>query len=300
MSYEHFLEGLAQRAGLPDSKTFLSTTHAEKYKFAITNRERGKGLVSRLSEYGIKIDGAKVLDVGCAYGGNTIEMTLAGATAVGIDIDEKWLKLGELNARGECSPTFYLCDASTKQARRLLQPHGPFDLVIVNDVFEHIFDTAGLLENVSSMVAKGGKLYFQVPNGLAPRFVLSEGHKKIFGISLLAPDYWPHFVKTPFHVYYRRWEYFHALFKEYGFDIELFESIQDMDEGWTRRKLGQEIKAITVEREKQQYTGHQGRFIDRALEAYFFELRQDLKSADWKTLKHKYRTAFWEGVITKR
>lgn len=299
MSYEQFLRGLAERVGLPDKETLVAF-FSERYKFAISNRERGKGLVSRLREYGIKIDGARVLDVGCAYGGNTIEMALAGATAVGIDIDEQWLKLAKANAEGECSPTFYHCDASTRQARSHLQPHGPFDIVIVNDVFEHVFDTAGLLENVTSLMAKGGKLFFQVPNGLAPRFVLSEGHKKVFGISLLAPDYWSHFVKTPFHIYYRRWEYFQALFNQYAFDVDLFDGIRDENHDWTRRRLGQEIKAITTERGKQQYAGHQARFIDHALEAYFFELRQDMKFANWKTLKRKYRTTFWEGLITKR
>lgn len=299
MSYEQFLDGYAAKVGLPN-KEILLADHRERYKFAITNRERGRSLVERLSNHGIKIKGAKVLDVGCAYGGNTIEMMHAGATAVGIDIDEKWLKLAEENARGECSPTLYLCDASTRAARSRLQPHGPFDLVIVNDVFEHIFDTAGLLENISSLMAPGGKLFFAVPNGLAPRFVLSEGHKKVFGISLLAPDYWSHFVKTPFHVYYRRWEYFAALFEKYGFNVELFDAIQDVDDAWTRRKLGQGIREITAEREKQRYEGHQALFIDRALQAYFFELRQDVKSADWTTLKRKYRTTFWEGIITKR
>ncbi|UYE95887.1 hypothetical protein KNLIENLN_00075 [Sinorhizobium phage NV1.1.1] len=299
MSYDRFLDGLAERVGAPGREALLAT-YAKRYEFALTNRDRGRALVERLSNHGININGAKVLDVGCAYGGNTIEMALAGATAVGVDIDEKWLKLAEMNAEGECSPTFYLCDASTRKARSLLQPHGPFDLVIVNDVFEHIFDTAGLLENLSSLMAKGGKLFFQVPNGLAPRFVLSEGHKKVFGISLLAPDYWSHFVKTPFHIYYRRWEYFAALFDQYGFNVDLFENINDADQDWTKRKLGQEIKAITVEREKQQYGYHQGLFIDRALDSYFFELRQDIRWADWKTLKRKYRTTFWEGVITKR
>ncbi|MCA1406537.1 class I SAM-dependent methyltransferase [Ensifer sp. IC3342] len=299
MSYEQFLDGLATLYGLPDQEALLST-HREQYKFSITNRERGKALVSFLSNYGAKVSGARVLDIGCAYGGNTIEMALAGAAAVGIDIDEKWLKLAEINAAGECSPTFFLCDASARKARTLLQQHGPFDIVIVNDVFEHIFDTPGLLDNIESLMAQGGKLFFHVPNGLAPRFVLSEGHKKIFGISLLAPDYWSHFVRTPFHIYYRRWEYFQALFERYGFDLELFDRLHDESDEWTRRKLHQEIKAINAKREEQQYDIHQMRFIDNALDAYFFELRQDIKNADWNTLKRKYRTTFWEGVLTKR
>jgi hypothetical protein len=97
---------------------------------------------------------------------------------------------GWFRANGHCSRSANAQISTLDSGREWMSDggHVTFDLVIVNDVFEHIFDTAGLLENLSSLMSKGRKLFFQVPNGLAPRFVISEGHRKGFGVRGYIPN----------------------------------------------------------------------------------------------------------------
>lgn len=98
-----------------------------------------------------------------------------GCHVVGIDVNDKWLRLAEANARDEAECEFIKCDASTYTARAQLAERGPFDLIIINDVFEHIYDTAGLLTNVRAVMSPDALFYYKVPNGWATRSVLSEG-----------------------------------------------------------------------------------------------------------------------------
>lgn len=300
MTYQHFVHALARQVRQPDAATFLESPEAKRYAFALSNRERGRALIKRLEDHGITINFSNVLDIGCAYAGNLIEMRLAGASGIGIDIDEKWLALAKQNARDECSINVMLCDASTREARERLKPFGPFDLVIVNDVFEHVYDTAALLENISSLITPNGRVFYQVPNGLATRAVMSEGHKKIFGISLLPPDYWSHFTPTPFHIYYRRWSYFNALFNHFGFRNTDIAPNHDEDLEWTRRKLQQDLREIreAYEEKVPGYNVHQARFMEGAMRKYEYELRSDLNTMGWEDLMKKYRQHFWEGILS--
>ncbi|MDR9395787.1 MAG: hypothetical protein RI571_15990, partial [Roseovarius sp.] len=91
------------------------------------------------------------------------------------------------------------------------------NVIIVNDVFEHIYDTASLLKNLSILAAPGCLLYYVVPNGLSTRFVISEGHKKVFGISTVDPDCWQFFISGRARIFYRRWPYFESQFSYFGF-----------------------------------------------------------------------------------
>jgi 2-polyprenyl-3-methyl-5-hydroxy-6-metoxy-1,4-benzoquinol methylase len=178
MAYAEFLEQFATAQGVASVDELLSK-HADRYAFQIGRRDRAKRAIQLLQDnFSIDFKGKKVLDVGCAYGSLSIEIAKLGATVVGIDISDKWLKLGEVNARGEADVKLINCDASTFAATKQLGEDGPFDIIIVNDVFEHIYDTAGLVANLSKLMAPGGRVYFKVPNGLATRDVLQEGHKR--------------------------------------------------------------------------------------------------------------------------
>ncbi|HYQ25624.1 MAG TPA: class I SAM-dependent methyltransferase, partial [Polyangiaceae bacterium] len=207
MAYEDFVAEFAAAQGIESSGVLLRD-YAEKYSFQIQSRERAKSMLATVLEHVGDVKGRRLLDVGCTYGAFAIEFAKAGAQVVGVDINDKWLRLAEANARNEVELPFLKCDAASHLAVATLRPHGPFDLVILNDVLEHIYDTAGLLANVRALLGHKGRVYFKVPNGLSTRHVLSEGHKKVYGISLIPPDYWQLFVKAPFQIYYRRRAYF--------------------------------------------------------------------------------------------
>lgn len=300
MGYQEFLAEFAEAQGVADVETLLGE-HATKYSFQINSRERAKDAITLLTDQlDIDWNGLRVLDIGCAYGSFTIELAKRGAKVVGIDINRKWLRLAEANARDEIEVAFILCDASTLEARDQLAPHGPFDLILLNDVLEHIFDTAGLLANLRALRAPGASLYFKVPNGLATRHVLQEGHKKVFGISLLAPDYWSHFVNAPFHVYYRRWPYFTALFREFGLSrMKLLNTNHDSDIDKTRAHIRNDLARIRRVLKPENFgTRFQYQAVRNACTYYFKEAEHDLATMDWADLHFKYRVTFWQGLVS--
>jgi 2-polyprenyl-3-methyl-5-hydroxy-6-metoxy-1,4-benzoquinol methylase len=298
MAYQDFLVALAREQKVPSVESLLAE-HADRYAFQINSRQRAANAVGILkSRLGEIRQGAKVLDVGCAYGSFSIELAKLGAKPVGIDISDKWLRLAAANAKDEVDVPFLHCDAANRSAIVTLQPYGPFEIVIANDVFEHIFDTAGLLHNLTSCMTENAIVYFKVPNGMATRSVLSEGHKKVFGISLLAPDYWPLFVGHPFHIYYRRWSYFSALFDAYGLEHATLNTVTDTSRDHTVRAIKRDLSAIRAKfREPDVRTAPTYRILFNACRAYIAEVEADIEALDWEILFRKYRVTFWEGFL---
>lgn len=298
MGYQEFLVEFARAQGVGDVETLLSE-HATRYSFQINSRERAKQAIALLGEeLGIDWRGLRVLDVGCAYGSFAIELAHVGALPVGIDINKKWLRLAAVNARGEADVPFIDCDAAAFSAREALAPHGPFDLVLLNDVFEHIYDTAGLLANLRALMAARAAVYFRVPNGLAVGHILLEGHKRVFGISLLAPDYWSKFVATPFHIYYRRWPYFPAMFGAFGFEKpRLFYVGRRRKLERTRARIRDDLNKIHAHLADPAHfeNAEQLAILRGACDYYFAEIGHDLATLDADALHFKYQMTFWTG-----
>jgi 2-polyprenyl-3-methyl-5-hydroxy-6-metoxy-1,4-benzoquinol methylase len=301
MSHLEFLQAFAEAQKVPDVQTLL-TTYADKYSFQIKSRERAIKVAQELSAVlGIDLKGKRVLDVGCAYGAFTIEFAKLGCHVVGIDVNEKWLKLAEANAQGEADCEFIRCDAATYTARKLLAEAGPFDVVIINDVFEHIYDTAALLDNLVAVMQPGAFIYYKVPNGLATRSVISEGHKKVFAISLLAPDYWQFFVTAPFQIYYRREAYFSALFAEKGFR-QIRDQVANTDPNieHTRRAIRSDISKIKQLLKRDKFAdANQYSYAREACKYYIDEVMEDLEKMEWQVLFRKYRATFWSGMLQR-
>jgi 2-polyprenyl-3-methyl-5-hydroxy-6-metoxy-1,4-benzoquinol methylase len=301
MSYQDFLAEFARAQGVGTVEALLGE-HAERYSFQINSRKRAQDAVDLLkTELQIDFAGKKVLDVGCAYGSHSIELAQRGAQVTGIDISNKWLGLAAANARGDAEVEFINCDASSRRAQNTLGPRGPFDLVLVNDVFEHIFDTAGLLRNLQLLMKPGAALYYKVPNGMATRSVLSEGHKKKFGISLLPPDYWHMYIAAPFHIYYRRMAYFDALFAQFGFVTHKFlTNIGDANIQATRKFIQADLIRIDRTLKAQAYeTPAQLAALRNAIRYYMDEVKEDLQKMEWWDLFMTYRATFWEGIIKR-
>ena len=302
MAYEDFLSEFARVQGV-GTVDALMKDHSERFSFQIKSRERARRMIDAVGgQSGIDFAGKRVLDVGCAYGSFAIELAKLKAEVVGIDISDKWLKLAEINARDEVEAKFLNCDASTYRAREQLGEHGPFDVFIVNDVFEHIYDTVGLMDTIRAVSAPGAQIYFKVPNGQATRHVLLEGHKKVFGISLLAPDYWSDYIAAPFHIYYRRWPYFESIFGQAGFSLShLFNKVTDSDIDTTRRHIINDVNKIRRHLKSENFeTARQYAFLRQACHYYFDEVDDDIKHLDWDPLFRKYRVTFWEGILTRR
>ena len=299
MAYQDFLREFSVAQGVPDVQSLL-TKFADRYAFQIKSRERAHAVIETVNEaIGGNLAEMRVLDVGCAYGSFAVEYSKLGAHVVGIDISDKWLKLAEANAKDEGDCVFFKCDASARRARQMLAPHGPFDLVLINDVFEHIYDTAGLLENLKAVMKPGGRIYYKVPNGMAVRSAISEGHKRVYGVSLLAPDYWQMFVTAPFNIYYRRESYFTSLFDHYGFvKVRDFTPVTDPSLAQTRKHIRTDLRTFKKGLRAEAFkTPAQYKAVREAGRYYIEEVEQDLEEMEWEPLFRKYRATFWVGML---
>ncbi|HEY1434961.1 MAG TPA: class I SAM-dependent methyltransferase [Thermoanaerobaculia bacterium] len=158
------------------------------FEYAATANDRGRaaarhleGLVSlaRRGPFGRR---PRVLDVGCAYGGFLVAFAEKGARVTGIEIDERYVRLAALNLRerGLDAELVHGDAAADRPAFR-----DRFDLVIANDVLEHVPCPDGFLRNLRAWLAPRGAAYLEIPNGAWPPYVGKDGHHQLFGLTLL-------------------------------------------------------------------------------------------------------------------
>jgi len=160
------------------------------FEYAATANDRGRAAAGRLSGLlqGRRRRGflppnrPRVLDVGCAYGGFLVAFAEKGASVTGIDLDERYVRLAGLNLQEQG------LDGQVVQGNAIAKHPGfvgRFDLIIANDVLEHVPLLDDFLGNISDWLAPGGVAYFEIPNGAFAPYVGRDGHHQLFGIVLL-------------------------------------------------------------------------------------------------------------------
>ena len=98
---------------------------------------------------------ATTLDVGAATGFLGSVLAAQGHTVVGAESDP-----ASAAAAAPHYAAFYTADVASLPVLR----EGPFDLVVVGDILEHLADPAGALERLVAQMAPGGRLLVSVPN----------------------------------------------------------------------------------------------------------------------------------------
>jgi SAM-dependent methyltransferase len=108
----------------------------------------------------------QVLDVGCGYGGTlaALKESCPGVTATGLDLDEQMASEG----RRRLGPA-----AEIVHADFFDWSGGPFDLILMRDVLEHIRQPERALARAASMLCPGGWLFAS----FAPFFGPFGGHQ---------------------------------------------------------------------------------------------------------------------------
>ena len=270
--------------------------NARPLSFPMSTNRRGEELVEFLSRcVEINLEGKRMLDVGCAYGGLSIALSNAGARVSGIDVSNKFIKYAEANALNSAEADFHVVDASSVGVRKLFEK-GSFDLIVINDVLEHIYDTASLVANIDWLLNDTGMVYFKVPNSFSPRFALSEGHRKIFGLTLLDPDCWFHLLPKRASIFYRPLSHFQAIFSHFNMPQMLFVDEERVFVRFTLRKLKNQIKEIFDKARDynypdQQVKGYLRDGIIRFRDEYFY----DVDNHGEEFVKFKYGSYFFTG-----
>jgi 2-polyprenyl-3-methyl-5-hydroxy-6-metoxy-1,4-benzoquinol methylase len=172
----------------------------------------------------------RVLDVGCAYGGFLVAFAERGAEVTGIELDRRYLELAQINLR-EQGVDARLVQGDATFPRPAFR--GGFELIIANDVVEHVISLQGFLSNIRDWLAPGGVAYLEIPNGAQPHYVISDGHYGLFGITLLEFD--------------RAREYFLALNPQGVFDTYRYPAVGEYRAAFEAAGLTFEILQDTLD-----------------------------------------------------
>jgi SAM-dependent methyltransferase len=112
------------------------------------------------------IGGRRILDIGCGLGGKTCYFASAGARrVVGVDIDPERIQQARNGAvrRGLGNVHFLVADG-----RGLPCPAATFDMVLLNDSFEHVAEPETVLAEVYRVLRDGGTAHIAFPPFRSP------------------------------------------------------------------------------------------------------------------------------------
>lgn len=120
------------------------------------------------------VAGMKVLEIGCAEGGNMLPFLDAGCQVIGLDIAEHRIKLAEEFFAGHpLRHNLRLIVADIYEAEHLLDTD--HELIIMRDVIEHIPQQEKLMAAIKKYMAPHGKLFIAFP----PWYNPFGGHQQV-------------------------------------------------------------------------------------------------------------------------
>jgi len=103
----------------------------------------------------IELEGARVLDVGCGTGGLLWNLSRLGAEVTGIDVDPEAIAFVR-DALG--------FDSVRRGTIEEVSGEPPFDLVVLQDILEHVLRPREMLERAVGLLRPGGLIYLWTPN----------------------------------------------------------------------------------------------------------------------------------------
>lgn len=119
-----------------------------------SGQDRRLGFIRRHA----RLDGARILDIGCGIGTYVRAFRRSSEHVVGIDIDEERVREGAAT-----TPNLMLA-----VSERLPFRDASFDVVLLNEVIEHVADDAWTLREACRVVRPGGHIFIYAPNRLYP------------------------------------------------------------------------------------------------------------------------------------
>lgn len=117
------------------------------------------------------VQGQRVLDVGCGGGILTDSLARAGATATGIDLSSKALRVAQLHALDAQTPNVNYREISAEALA--LEAPASFDMVTCMEMLEHVPDPASVVRACATLVKPGGWVFFSTLNRNPKSFLLA-------------------------------------------------------------------------------------------------------------------------------
>lgn len=178
----------SERAGWWSSENFDTWKNLYVSEYA-----RGFYVLDVLKRYvpDFRVSGSRVLDIGCGDAGVLIAFAERGASASGLELDEKSLRRARLRAE-EHGVSVQL---SKGVAEALPYPDGSFDLVILDNVLEHVTDRSRTLAEIRRVLAPDGLLYMVTPKPFSAYSLWNDPHYDLAGLVLLPRSWQIHYFE---------------------------------------------------------------------------------------------------------
>jgi len=118
-----------------------------------------------------RLQGKRVLDVGCGGGILADSMARKGAEVLGIDLADKALKVARLHALEAQTPGVSYREISVEQLAA--EQPASFDVVTCMEMLEHVPDPASVVKACATLVKPGGWVFFSTINRNPKAFLLA-------------------------------------------------------------------------------------------------------------------------------
>jgi 2-polyprenyl-3-methyl-5-hydroxy-6-metoxy-1,4-benzoquinol methylase len=206
-----------------DSKYYSGGIDVASYRnYMRAEIERGREIVRLLGPW-TSLEGKSVLDVGCGFGGLLVVMKEAGAAQLaGVEIDSNriyWagVRMQEMGYQADLRE-LDICKEQT------LQHLGTYDVILAQDVIEHVADPRVAIRHIAKLLRPGGVVFMQVGNKFSPTQLGADHHYKLPGITMLsrpqAIEYFSARTKLPASDYavgyWREEKYYRNVFRSAG------------------------------------------------------------------------------------
>jgi 2-polyprenyl-6-hydroxyphenyl methylase/3-demethylubiquinone-9 3-methyltransferase len=118
-----------------------------------------------------KLQGRRVLDVGCGGGILSDSMARRGANVLGIDLATKSLRVAELHALEAGTPDIEYREVAAETLASDMP--GAFDVVTCMEMLEHVPEPKSIVDACAALTAPGGWLFFSTINRNAKAFAFA-------------------------------------------------------------------------------------------------------------------------------
>jgi len=175
-------------------------------------------LIPLLGEWGIDLEGKRVLEIGSGYGGIIDAFAEAGADCLGVEINANRVQSGRQFATNDVP--IIIGDFCKQEI--LQQIEGKWDIILLPDALEHLLDKETAMRNLDKIVADDGCIFFD----FGPWYMPFGGHQQVLKSFL---RYIPFFHWLPRSIFERlifwserdRMEIFHDIMDIYDARITL-------------------------------------------------------------------------------